>query len=40
MQNSPNKSDTSYLKKNSWAFDIPIHSRALLAAILFWLVTL
>ena len=33
------KSDISYLKA-SWAFNIPIHSRALLAAILCWLVTL
>ena len=32
------KSDISYLK-NSRAFDIPIHSRALLAAILCWLAT-
>jgi len=33
------KSDISYLKA-SWAFDILIHSRALLAAILCWLATL
>ena len=33
------KSDISYLK-TSWAFNIPIHSRALLAVILCWLVTL
>ena len=34
-----NKSDISCLK-TSWAFDIPIHLRALLAAILCWLGTL
>jgi len=33
-----NKSDISYLK-TSRAFDVPIHSRALLAAILCWLAT-
>ena len=33
-----NKSDVSYLK-TCQPFDIPIHSRALLAAILCWLVT-
>ena len=38
-QNRSNKSDISYLK-TSWGFDIPIHSRTLLAAILCWLVTL
>jgi len=35
----PNKSDISYLKI-SRLFNVPIHSRALLAAILCWLVTL
>ena len=34
-----NKPDISYLKA-SWAFYVLIHSRALLAAILCWLVTL
>jgi len=33
------KSDISYLE-SSWAFKVPIHSRALLAAILCWLATL
>ena len=33
-----NKSDISYLK-TSWAFNVPIHSRDLLAAILCWLAT-
>ena len=34
-----NKSDISYLK-TSQAFDVQIHSRALLAAVVYWLVTL
>jgi len=34
-----NKSDISYLK-TSRAFDIEIHSRALLAAVVCWLATL
>jgi len=38
-QRKPNKSDIPYLK-NSQALDVPIHTRALLAAILCWSVTL
>ena len=33
-----NKSDISYLK-TSWAFDVQIYSRALLAAVVCWLAT-
>ena len=39
IQTRRKKSDISYLK-TSRAFDIPIHSRVLLAAILSWLATL
>ena len=39
VQWNKDKIDISYLKTNR-AFDIPIHSRALLAAIFCWLATL